>query len=312
MDLMEQKVHELDARLKQMKEERDQVILDNEELQEQLDMTNTSASVGMQRINELKLEVAKLSEELTRVDYSVTTQEHELKTLSDHMCDLNSLKESVKEHNEEIAIIKDDYMRLKSHLTVSARLELQTQEKVYESRLHNLENVLEEMRQREGHFLHLAQETAVLKDQVDALRELSVMVLKDESSHQQRSFPPSALVLESPVRSHSNISFKSEENNLEKEIDAIAMQQQELEVTKEKLEDEVSNKSVESANEKNKESTELMVSSSPKSSVKVSGTLKLMKPFEVQKNYKKFEDEDYGDYGCFPKFLAAIWSTIFD
>ena len=168
------------------------------------------------------------------------------------------------------------------------------------------------MRQREGHFLHLAQETAVLKDQVDALRELSVMVLKDESSHQQRSFPPSALVLESPVRSHSNISFKSEENNLEKEIDAIAMQQQELEVTKEKLEDEVSNKSVESANEKNKESTELMVSSSPKSSVKVSGTLKLMKPFEVQKNYKKFEDEDYGDYGCFPKFLAAIWSTIFD
>ena len=36
MDLMEQKVHELDARLKQMKEERDQVILDNEELQEQL------------------------------------------------------------------------------------------------------------------------------------------------------------------------------------------------------------------------------------------------------------------------------------
>ena len=33
MDLMEQKVHELDARLKQMKEERDQVILENDELQ---------------------------------------------------------------------------------------------------------------------------------------------------------------------------------------------------------------------------------------------------------------------------------------
>ena len=46
MDLMEQKVHELDARLKQMKEERDQVIQDNEELQEQLDMTNTNNSVG--------------------------------------------------------------------------------------------------------------------------------------------------------------------------------------------------------------------------------------------------------------------------
>ena len=46
MDLMEQKVHDLDNRLKQMKEERDQVIQENEELQEQLDMTNTNNSVG--------------------------------------------------------------------------------------------------------------------------------------------------------------------------------------------------------------------------------------------------------------------------
>ena len=51
MDLMEQKVHELDARLKQMKEERDQVIQDNEELQEQLDMTNTNNSVGKLKKN---------------------------------------------------------------------------------------------------------------------------------------------------------------------------------------------------------------------------------------------------------------------
>lgn len=46
VDLMEQKVHDLDNRLKQMKEERDQVIQENEELQEQLDMTNTNNSVG--------------------------------------------------------------------------------------------------------------------------------------------------------------------------------------------------------------------------------------------------------------------------
>ena len=88
-------------------------------------MTNTSASVGMQRINEVKNEVTKLAEEVNRIDYSVTTQEHELKTLSDHMCDLNSLKESVKEHSEEIIIIKEDYTRMKTHLNVSAKLELQ-------------------------------------------------------------------------------------------------------------------------------------------------------------------------------------------
>merc|ERR1719471_2234963 len=78
--------------------------------------------------------------------------------------------------------------------------------------------------------MHLAEETAVLKDQVDALRELSVQVLKEDSHTNYRSsFPPSAVVLDSPVRSHSNISFKSEDNNLEKEIlagNAIAMQMQ--------------------------------------------------------------------------------------
>jgi len=234
---MEQKVHELDARLRQMKEERDQVIAENDELQEQLDMTNTSASVGMQKINEVKNEVTKIAEEVNRIDYTVTTQEHELKTLSDNMCDLNSLKESVKEHSEEIIIIKEDYTRMKSHLNVSAKLELQAQERVYESRLHHLESCLEEMRQREGHIMHLAEETALLKDQVDALRELSVQVLKEDSSNYRSSFPPSGEVLESPVRSQFqsinsvNISFpKSEDpNNLEREIlagNAIAMQMQ--------------------------------------------------------------------------------------
>ena len=70
---------------------------------------------------------------------------------------------------------------MRTHLNVAAKLELQTQEKMYESRLHHLENVLEEMRQREGHFMRLAEETAVLKDQVDTLRELSMIryFLKD-------------------------------------------------------------------------------------------------------------------------------------
>ena len=94
-------------------------------------MTNTSASVGMQRINEVKNEVTKIAEEVNRIDYTVTTQEHELKTLSDNMCDLNSLKESVKEHSEEIIIIKEDYTRMKTHLNVSAKLELQVCKKNY-------------------------------------------------------------------------------------------------------------------------------------------------------------------------------------
>ena len=181
------------------------------------------------------------------------------------------------------------------------------------------------MRQREGHFVHLAEETAVLKDQVDALRELYVSVLKDESisHHRSNSFPPSAIVIESPVRSQSNISFKSEDNNLEKEmlanslqmsnepgVECENLQQQqnnlqqneqnnrsldELEVTQEKLDCSQAEDSQSQTSEGKlslpdvkQETTQLMISNSPKSAVKVSGTLKLMAPFEVQKSYKKF------------------------
>ena len=41
-------------------------------------------------------DVNKLIEEVNRVDYMCTSQEHELKTLSDRMCDLGQLKETVK------------------------------------------------------------------------------------------------------------------------------------------------------------------------------------------------------------------------
>lgn len=178
---LEQRVHELDCKLKQVKEERNQVILDNEELQEQLDMSNTAQSAGNVKLNELKNEMIKVTEDLTRLECVCTTQEHELKTLSDKLIDLNSVKETVKELNEDTKSFKEDFNRMRTHLNVAAKLELQTQEKMYESRLHHLENVLEEMRQREGHFMRLAEETSALKDQVDALRELSMMSLKGDN-----------------------------------------------------------------------------------------------------------------------------------
>ena len=78
----------------------------------------------------------------------------------------------LQELNEDTKMLKEDFGRVKTHLNVAAKLELQTQEKMYESRLYHLENVLEEMRQREGHFMRLAEETAILKDQVNIQGDL--------------------------------------------------------------------------------------------------------------------------------------------
>ena len=93
---LEQKVHELDAKWKQVKEERDSIMVENEELQEQLDMANSAQSAGNIRMSEFRNDLNKVTEEVTRLEYMCTSQEHELKTVSDKMCDLNSIKETVK------------------------------------------------------------------------------------------------------------------------------------------------------------------------------------------------------------------------
>ena len=93
---LEQKVHELDSKWKQVKEERDSIMVENEELQEQLDMANSAQSAGNVRMSEFRNDLNKVTEEVTKLEYMCTSQEHELKTLSDKMCDLNSIKETVK------------------------------------------------------------------------------------------------------------------------------------------------------------------------------------------------------------------------
>ena len=101
---LEQKVHDLDTKWKQVKEERDSIMVENEELQEQLDMANSAQSSGNIRMNEFRNDLNKVTEEVTRLEYMGTSQEHELKTLSDKMCDLNSIKETVKVRNTFLII----------------------------------------------------------------------------------------------------------------------------------------------------------------------------------------------------------------
>ena len=87
-----------------VREERDSIMVENEELQEQLDMANSAQSTGNIRMNDFRNDLNKVTEEVTRLEYMCTSQEHELKTLSDKMCDLNSIKETVKVRNTFLII----------------------------------------------------------------------------------------------------------------------------------------------------------------------------------------------------------------
>ena len=63
--------------------------------------------------------------------------------------------------------------------------------------------LLSEMKQREGHFLHLAEETAALKDQVDALRELSVITLKSDNSIMDNGVSRNAGMSDKEAKAHA-------------------------------------------------------------------------------------------------------------
>ena len=60
-----------------------------------------------------------------------------------------------------------------------------------------------EMKQREGHFLHLAEETAVLKDQVDALRELSVITMKTDNAIMESSGNRDGRTFDKEAKAHA-------------------------------------------------------------------------------------------------------------
>ena len=59
------------------------------------------------------------------------------------------------------------------------------------------------MKQQEGHFLHLAEETAALKDQVDALRELSVISLKNEHVMMENGVNRQAMLSDKEAKAHA-------------------------------------------------------------------------------------------------------------
>ena len=146
---------------------------------------NNSGAMGM--MDPAGEELLRISEEVSRLDSTLTGLRDQMLTVSDRVKEVPVLKENVKVclfHSpffycvnsyliffsqtvmEETACVKEDFLNLKNHLNLAAKIELQTNEKMYENRLHHLEKMLEEMRHREESFLHIAEETNILKDQV--------------------------------------------------------------------------------------------------------------------------------------------------
>ena len=74
---------------------------------------------------------------------------------------------------DDTGLLKEDIVQLQGNLNVAAKIEVQTYEKVNESRISRLEKMVEDMKLKENNLLHIIEETNSLKDQIDSLREMS-------------------------------------------------------------------------------------------------------------------------------------------
>jgi len=186
MDQMEQRCHDLDAKVRRVEEERDAVMMENDELHDKIavisQIRNNMAMEESRTDEELREDLTRLSDEVLRLETSVTTLQDSLLQMGDKVKEVGTLKDTVMNIIEDTSSVKEDFLNLKNHLNIAAKIELQTNEKMYENRLHHLEKMLEEMRHREESFLHIAEETNILKDQVDSLRELSLSTMKSDGS----------------------------------------------------------------------------------------------------------------------------------
>ncbi|XP_040572048.1 uncharacterized protein [Lepeophtheirus salmonis] len=181
MESLEQKIHYLEIKLKRTEEERNSVVNENEDLQNLLFTARESKGQCESKLLETKRDLFKLNDEIQRLDSLCISNSEAIHSIHDKLHDLYPLKSLLGQIREESSMVKEELHLLKCRYDATTKLELHTQEQLYESRLIHLESVLEEMKQGESQFLRLAEETNVLKDQVDYLRELSVNTMKTET-----------------------------------------------------------------------------------------------------------------------------------
>lgn len=172
MDSLEQKCYDLDVKIRRLEEERMTLMHDNEELVEQLQKQKPES----QRTEQdekicVKIDILKLTEDVGRLDFSIAQLSESQEVVVERVRDIPDLKQSLKKLFNEAGVLKDDVLHLQDHLNIAAKIEVQTNEKVNENRITQLEKIVEDIKLRENTLLHIIEETNTLKDQIDTLRE---------------------------------------------------------------------------------------------------------------------------------------------
>eukprot|EP00095_Tigriopus_kingsejongensis_P005402 maker-scaffold792_size96572-snap-gene-0.17 protein:Tk05402 transcript:maker-scaffold792_size96572-snap-gene-0.17-mRNA-1 annotation:"PREDICTED: uncharacterized protein LOC101256404" len=96
MDSLVQRCHDLEVRIKRTEEERDVVIMENEDLFSHISSLASRIEYQEGRINPFENEIGLISEEISRLDLSFKSIHGALGNMSEKLKEINNIRESVQ------------------------------------------------------------------------------------------------------------------------------------------------------------------------------------------------------------------------
>eukprot|EP00094_Tigriopus_californicus_P003282 TCALIF_03157-PA protein Name:"Protein of unknown function" AED:0.03 eAED:0.03 QI:128/0.5/0.66/1/0.5/1/3/36/253 len=151
LDTLIQRCHDLEAKVRLTEEERDSLVNENEDLFNRISALGSKIEGHETKMNPHEQEVNLIIDEISRLDSS-----------------FRSIQSFALEETKEV---KDDVSLLKVTLQSAAKPDSQGGTGSFDLRLRQVEDLLIKFAQQEAGLQYILEETKLLKDQVDSLKE---------------------------------------------------------------------------------------------------------------------------------------------
>ncbi|TRY71863.1 hypothetical protein TCAL_03157 [Tigriopus californicus] len=171
LDTLIQRCHDLEAKVRLTEEERDSLVNENEDLFNRISALGSKIEGHETKMNPHEQEVNLIIDEISRLDSSFRSIQSVITGMSDKIKEMSTIRESVQFALEETKEVKDDVSLLKVTLQSAAKPDSQGGTGSFDLRLRQVEDLLIKFAQQEAGLQYILEETKLLKDQVDSLKE---------------------------------------------------------------------------------------------------------------------------------------------
>lgn len=183
LDNLIQRCHDLEAKVRLTEEERDSLVNENEDLFNRISALGSKIEGQEAKMNPHEQEVNLIIDEISRLDLSFRSIQSVITGMSEKIKEMSTIRESVQFALDETKEVKDDVSLLKVTLQTAAKPDSQGGTGSFDLRLRQVEDLLIKFAQQEAGLQYILEETKLLKDQVDSLKENTYERKKDSFTH---------------------------------------------------------------------------------------------------------------------------------